>query len=94
MRAPVQKVDPCVYRILVDGREAIVVATINAALDSLMGQVFLAGVVVDEAHAVYGSDRRKGQTIGQCRLPAKRIAPIIEAWGGACDASDGANQLR
>ena len=94
IQGPVKSDDPCVYQIRINGREAIVVATINAALDSLMGQVFLAGVVVDEAHAVYGSDRRKGQTIGQCRLPAKRIAPIIEAWGGACDASDGANQLR
>merc|ERR1719201_1522205 len=62
-QGPANKDDPCIYRISVDGNEKIYVATINAALDSLRDEVFLAGVVVDEAHAVWcqppkgGNDR-------------------------------------
>ena len=86
--------DGCdVHKILVGKNEVVVVATINAALKSLRGRVFRGGVVVDEAHCVYGSDRRAGQNIGQNILPAKEIAPIIEAWGGARDENEGANRL-
>merc|ERR1712224_83395 len=52
-----------IYSILVEQKEVIVVATINAALKTLQGRTFRGGVIVDEAHVVYGSDRRKGQTI-------------------------------
>ena len=93
MRGPVNKDDPCVYRIAIDGNDKIVVATINAALDSLIDEVFLAGIVVDEAHIVYGANRQKGATIGQCRRSAREIAPIIERWGGARDAADVAKRL-
>ena len=82
-----------VYGIFVRNKEVIVVATINAALKSLQDRVFLGGVVVDEAHSVYGSDRRHGQKIGQNILSAKEIAPIIERWGGARNAHEGANRL-
>ena len=68
-------------------------ATINAALDSLRDEVFLAGVVVDEAHAVYGANQRKGETIGQCRIAASQVAPIIERWGGARDEHGAAKRL-
>ena len=89
----VQHDDCDIYRVLICDQEAIVVATINATLDTLLHEIFLGGVVVDEAHAVYGADRRKGQTVGQCRLPAKEIAPIVERLGGAMDAHDGAKRL-
>merc|ERR1719201_1474711 len=93
VQGPVNSDDPCIYRISVDGNEKIVVATINAALDSLRGEVFLAGIVVDVAHAVYGANRRTGETIGQCRIAAREVAPIIERWGGARDEHDAAKRL-
>ena len=93
MQGPAHNDDHCVFRIFVDGIEKIVVATINAALDSLRGEVFLAGVVVDEAHAVYGANLRTGATIGQCRVHAAEVAPIIEAWGGARGDHDAAKRL-
>merc|ERR1719174_90627 len=93
VQGPTNNGDPCIYRISVDGNEKIVVATINAALDSLRDEVFLAGIVVDEAHAVYGANHRKGGTIGQCRVAAKEVAPIIETWGGARDDNGAAKRL-
>merc|ERR1712032_1336301 len=93
VQGPVNSDDPCIYRISVDGNEKIVVATINAALDSLRDEVFLAGIVVDEAHAVYGANHRKGETTGQCRVAAREVAPIIETWGGARDGNDAAKRL-
>ena len=49
--------------------------------------------MVDEAHAVYGANRRTGETIGQCRIAAEEVAPIIERWGGARDDNDAAKRL-
>ena len=86
--------DDCdVYHISVANKQVIVVATINAALQTLQEEIFLGGVVVDGAHAVYGSDRRRDQRTGQNCLPAERIAPIVERWGGARDEHEGASRL-
>ena len=93
----VKRVDKCegndIYSIVIAKQEVIVVATINAALKLLTGKLFCGGVIVDEAHVVYGSDRRQGQTIGQNTLRAEQIAPIIERWGGARSDHEGANRL-
>ena len=55
---------------------------INSALDCLRDKVFLAGIIVDECHVVYGAEHGKDRDIGQCRLHANEIAPIVEKWDG------------
>ena len=89
--------DDCnVFYISVGGKhDAIVVATINSAIDYLQDKVFLAGVIVDECHVVYGrADKCTDQNVGQCRLPAKEIAPIVEKWGGAQSPGEGEEAKR
>jgi hypothetical protein len=86
--------DDCdVYRISVGDKQVITVSTINSAIDFLLSEVFLGGVVVDECQSVYGGDFREGATKGQSRVPAKEIEDIVERWGGACYPHEGARRL-